>query len=203
MSVENLPGECVTDASSQLSSPLLSSKYDSDSDEDFGNVEDFTNFTIRSKSKHHLNRYHWILICKFYLIMSTLVFFVAMGLFFMAEQSAQIPTKSTLLYNQVTNFIDEQNNGTESKFVRTFNLNLDANNQYHFSWTVDYDDESLLIEVRYLAQGTFDWFAIGFSSYGQFTDADLCLFWYDTHRRTHLNVSMILITLLTILFQLI
>lgn len=192
MSAHESPDECVSDASSQLSSPLLSSPYD-DSEENLYDIEDLNlaNFTIRSKSKRNFNRYHWILICKLYLIMSTLVFFMAMGLFFMAGQSVQTSTtKSNLLYNQVTNILDEETNGTESKFVRTFGINLDPNNQCHLSWTVDYDDESLLFEVKYIAQATFDWFAIGFSSYGQYTGADLCLFWYDPHRRIHLDVSM-------------
>lgn len=70
-----------------------------------------------------------------------------------------------------------------------FQLPLDPEDKYHIFWTLDYKSESATIEVRTQLHSQTDWFAIGFSDYGNITNADLCIFWFDLHQKSHFDVS--------------
>lgn len=70
-----------------------------------------------------------------------------------------------------------------------FQLSLDPEDKYHIFWTLDYKSESATIEVRTQLHSQTDWFAIGFSDYGNITNADLCIFWFDLHQKSHFDVS--------------
>ncbi|XP_054157733.1 dopamine beta-hydroxylase-like [Oppia nitens] len=71
----------------------------------------------------------------------------------------------------------------------TFQTALDADDRYRLFWTVDYETQSVTMELRLVLADINDWFAIGFSDYGDIRGADMCMFWTDRrhgkHRKTH------------------
>lgn len=67
-------------------------------------------------------------------------------------------------------------------------LPLDRHNQYRLFWTVDYEASAVTIEVRANLRRRDDWFALGFSDYGNITEADLCVLWFDRQPKAHFQV---------------
>lgn len=70
-----------------------------------------------------------------------------------------------------------------------FQVPLDARNRFRLFWSIDYEAEVLTMEFRILLSGRYDWFAFGFSDYGEINNADLCIFWLDKKDRLHFKVS--------------
>lgn len=70
-----------------------------------------------------------------------------------------------------------------------FQLPLDPADKYRIFWTLDYKTETATIEVRASLQHESDWFAIGFSDYGNVSNADLCVLWFDLSLKSHFDVS--------------
>ncbi|KAH0954644.1 hypothetical protein HN011_004179 [Eciton burchellii] len=58
-----------------------------------------------------------------------------------------------------------------------------------FHWRVDLINELVVVEVHYMSNDSNDWFAIGFSDYGEQKPADYCILWPDWHRQVHLQDS--------------
>lgn len=55
-------------------------------------------------------------------------------------------------------------------------MSLDPSGNMSLYWTVDYDRQYARFEVH-LPLRTWDWFAIGFSDYGEYYPADYCILW--------------------------
>lgn len=70
-----------------------------------------------------------------------------------------------------------------------FQLALDAEDRHRIFWTLDYETETATIEVRARLERESDWFAIGFSDYGNVSNADLCVLWFDSALKSHFDVS--------------
>ncbi|KAI1289348.1 Dopamine beta-hydroxylase [Halotydeus destructor] len=68
-----------------------------------------------------------------------------------------------------------------------FQLPLDKDNKYRLFWTLDYKFNTVTIEIRAVLNKKTDWFAIGFSNYGNITEADLCLIWFDRKMKPHFD----------------
>ena len=81
--------------------------------------------------------------------------------------------------------------------VNAFQIGLDSQNLYRLFWTIDYQTESLTLEVKTVLKDNYDWFAIGFSDYGETSGADLCILWFDRKRKLHFQVSHKLIECLS------
>lgn len=77
------------------------------------------------------------------------------------------------------------------KNFKYFQISLDSENKYKLFWTLDYDAEVVNFEVRAKVLTRNDWFAIGFSDYGDVQDADLCVVWFDRTNKYHFDVSII------------
>ena len=95
-------------------------------------------------------------------------------------------------FNQIKGF--ESNNNESIISNITFQTALDVDNHYHLFWTVDYETQSVTLEVRSVLEDKYGWFAIGFSDYGDIGGADLCILWTDKRFKTHFQVSCHLIT---------
>lgn len=68
-----------------------------------------------------------------------------------------------------------------------FQQPLDGKNKHRIFWSLDYDTQTATIEVRANLNRTRDWFAIGFSDYGNITEANLCVLWFDLTGKTHFD----------------
>ena len=88
--------------------------------------------------------------------------------------------------NLINGFETAKNQSIDNDFV--FQIGLDPQNLYRLFWTVDYQSESLTLEVRTVLNNEYDWFAIGFSDYGELFGADLCILWADRKRKLHFQV---------------
>ncbi len=55
-------------------------------------------------------------------------------------------------------------------------ISLDASGNISMYWSLDYDQEYVKIEIH-LPLRKWDWFAVGFSDYGEFYPADYCVLW--------------------------
>lgn len=74
--------------------------------------------------------------------------------------------------------------------IPTYEINLDFQDRYHLFWTIDYDSETILFELKLKLTTNFDWwFAFGFSDYGLMSNADLCMIWFDKRRFLHFQVG--------------
>jgi hypothetical protein len=94
-----------------------------------------------------------------------------------------------LFYFNFNSIICKTSNKSESNannFI--FQVPLDSNNRFRLFWTIDYESEFVTLEVRSTLENKNDWFAIGFSDYGQITNADLCILWFDKKNRIHFQV---------------
>ncbi|XP_054271287.1 dopamine beta-hydroxylase [Macrosteles quadrilineatus] len=68
----------------------------------------------------------------------------------------------------------------------TFSVPLDSEGLHTLYWTLDYDAGTVSLEVHSHVPAT-SWIALGFSDYGEITDADLCVLWVDWHGKLHLE----------------
>jgi dopamine beta-monooxygenase len=68
-----------------------------------------------------------------------------------------------------------------------FQQPLDGHNKHRIFWSLDYKTKTATIEVRANLNRTRDWFAIGFSDYGNITLANLCVLWFDLSGKSHLD----------------
>ena len=59
-----------------------------------------------------------------------------------------------------------------------YNLDLDIGGVFRLDWSIDYKDQVVQFRLRVLTQ-EHQWFAFGFSNYGQTRDADLVVAWTD------------------------
>lgn len=71
-----------------------------------------------------------------------------------------------------------------------FQSPLDTSDRFRLFWNVDYDSKTVTFEVRAKLRRPGQWFAIGFSDYGQVPDSDLCILWLDFDSKTHFQVSL-------------
>lgn len=128
---------------------------------------------------------HLVLIIKLYLIMTLILFCSILFLLFMVNGDVVKPTASN----------DDLSGKNESITQRpaTFQINLDSEDLYRLFWNVDKSDETVLLEIRMKQSigSPLDWFAIGFSDYGQIERADLCLLWFDKRGKLHFEVCLI------------
>ena len=72
-----------------------------------------------------------------------------------------------------------------------FQIQLDSKNISRLFWTIDYQEEFVTLELRVSRDGQYDWFAIGFSDYGEINQADLCVIWFDNKNKVHFQVKQI------------
>ena len=68
-----------------------------------------------------------------------------------------------------------------------FQQQLDSRNKHRIFWSLDYTTETATIEVRANLNKSRDWFAIGFSDYGEIVNADLCVLWFDSDGKSHFD----------------
>lgn len=129
---------------------------------------------------NRFTRLHCILLFKLYLIMTLLFFAIILLLTFAVKNSGGA---SLLSLND-----SSVDNGTSTSQPATFQIGLDPENQFRVFWSVDEADESVLFELR-IVQRQLNWFAFGFSSYGQIAEADLCLLWFDKRGKLWFDVS--------------
>lgn len=89
--------------------------------------------------------------------------------------------------------------------IPTYEINLDSQDRYHLFWSIDYESETILFELKLKLTTNFDWFAFGFSDYGLMSNADLCMAWFDKRRFLHFQVcfktNLHLIIYLKLLFR--
>jgi hypothetical protein len=88
--------------------------------------------------------------------------------------------------SQKSNLSSESNPSNQ-----TFHSQLDARARVNLYWKIHYENRYLLLEVRArLSNGNARPFvAIGFSDYGNLTDADFCVLWIDKRKRMHFQVT--------------
>lgn len=55
-------------------------------------------------------------------------------------------------------------------------ISLDASGNTSMYWSLDYDQQFVKFEIH-LPLRKWEWFAIGFSDYGEFYPADYCILW--------------------------
>ena len=91
-------------------------------------------------------------------------------------------------FNPIRSIDTYENETTAHNF--TFQTELDPQNKFRLFWTIDYLTESLTFEVRVILKDANDWFAIGFSDYGEMVGADLCILWTDKKHKLHFQVSL-------------
>lgn len=66
---------------------------------------------------------------------------------------------------------------------------LDTNGDMSLKWTVNYSLRQIKFQLM-ISDKTpmFNWIAIGFSDYGEYSDADACLLWTDYKGKEHFEV---------------
>ncbi|KPM05232.1 dopamine beta-hydroxylase-like protein [Sarcoptes scabiei] len=67
----------------------------------------------------------------------------------------------------------------------SYQIFLDSHNRYNLYWSLDYDSETILFELKLKLLKDNDWFVFGFSDYGSVSNADLCAIWFDRKRRLY------------------
>nr|XP_018907091.1 PREDICTED: tyramine beta-hydroxylase [Bemisia tabaci] len=68
--------------------------------------------------------------------------------------------------------------------TKTFQVPLDGSSNATLRWALNYPQQKVFLAVR-TPLSEKGWFGIGFSDYGELTDADLCFFWIDFKERVH------------------
>ena len=85
--------------------------------------------------------------------------------------------------------LDDNDNSTSlNSTSETYQINLDPRDDFHLFWSPDYDDESLLFELRLKTRNHLDWFALGFSERGKISNGDFCVLWFDRRGLMHFEV---------------
>lgn len=67
-------------------------------------------------------------------------------------------------------------------------ISLDSSANASMYWSLDYNQKYVRFEVH-LPLRKWDWFAIGFSDYGELYPADFCILWTDRKWNTEFQVS--------------
>ena len=82
---------------------------------------------------------------------------------------------------------DQPNSTLSLKQPRLFSLILDKDHLITLFWTVNYEQKHILFELKFNLpnQVIAPFLAFGFSSYGEFENADLCILWNDAKNRFH------------------
>lgn len=103
----------------------------------------------------------------------------------------------------VSSFIQSDNlsnlsNTSPNPSNQTFHSQLDARGRVNLYWKIHYPEKYLLLEVRAQLHDLLlrPFVAIGFSDYGNWTNADLCVLWLDKRRRMHFQVIFNLTSLI-------
>lgn len=78
--------------------------------------------------------------------------------------------------------------GTKQLPEGVYYISLDSSANMSMYWSLDYDQKYVRFEIH-LPLRKWDWFAIGFSDYGEFYPADFCILWSDRKWRTEFQVS--------------
>ncbi|KAB7506902.1 Dopamine beta-hydroxylase, partial [Armadillidium nasatum] len=68
---------------------------------------------------------------------------------------------------------------------KIYDVPLDINDTLHLYWQVDYETESVRIEIHSRAFSPHPWVAVGFSDRGEFPGSDMCVFWVDWKKKIH------------------
>ena len=102
------------------------------------------------------------------------------------EFNQELETEQPLTTESITK---STNSVVRPSHSPVFQLPLDSKNKYRLFWTLDYEASLVNIEVRAKLNTLNDWFAIGFSDYGNITGADLCVLWFDKKPRAYFEVS--------------
>ncbi|XP_074594272.1 dopamine beta-hydroxylase-like [Brevipalpus obovatus] len=66
-----------------------------------------------------------------------------------------------------------------------FQTALDGSDRFRLFWSVNYDLKSVNFEVRLRTNRINQWFAIGLSDYGEVSNADFCIIWFDYDSKVH------------------
>ena len=71
-------------------------------------------------------------------------------------------------------------------------------------WHTDFDAQQVKLSVEFenenIGQGCFRWLAIGFSDYGELSEADLCFMWCDKQEKQHFQVIIMRLQDIFIIF---
>ena len=71
-----------------------------------------------------------------------------------------------------------------------YDVFLDTDKTVHFTWSVDYQSE--VVKMRVCAEsGVYQWFGVGFSDYGELTNADFVVFWTGKSGVHHFQVCFL------------
>ncbi|XP_050547075.1 dopamine beta-hydroxylase-like [Daktulosphaira vitifoliae] len=62
---------------------------------------------------------------------------------------------------------------------RVYTVPLDESGGMTLYWTLDPSDQSVMFEAHLNVSSPFDWWALGFSNRGNYTEADFCIMWVD------------------------
>ncbi|KAL7645712.1 UNVERIFIED_CONTAM: hypothetical protein RMT77_002589 [Armadillidium vulgare] len=68
---------------------------------------------------------------------------------------------------------------------KIYDVPLDINDTLHLYWQIDYETESVRIEIHSRAFSPHPWVAVGFSDRGEFPGSDMCVFWVDWKKKIH------------------
>ena len=82
--------------------------------------------------------------------------------------------------------LSEKSGHPNSTFFQTA---LDMSDRFHLFWSVNYDLKSINFEVRLRTNRMNHWFAIGLSDFGEVSNADFCIIWFDYDSKVHFQVS--------------
>lgn len=69
-----------------------------------------------------------------------------------------------------------------------FQIPLDAKGDMKMYWTLDYSRNRVQFEIH-VPLAPSQWFAVGFSDYGEMTNADLCVLWMDWKGGIYMQVG--------------
>jgi hypothetical protein len=83
-------------------------------------------------------------------------------------------------------------------------IQLDATIGITLFWHANFDNQSVELDVEFGSNNDekddFRWLAIGFSDYGELSEADLCFMWFDKEEKVHFQVIVMIIQDILIIF---
>lgn len=88
--------------------------------------------------------------------------------------------------------------GTKNLPEGVYYISLDSSGNTSLYWSIDYDQKFVTFEIH-LSLRKWDWFAIGFSDYGEFYPADYCILWSNREWKTEFRVSFLIIKIILLL----
>ena len=75
-------------------------------------------------------------------------------------------------------------------------IELDATIGITLFWHVNFDNQSVELNLEF-GSDNLSWLAIGFSDYGELSEADLCFMWFDKEDKVNFQVILIMIIIMT------